>query len=233
MRIHLGNVDMIHSLSKLVRHEMENVRRQDRNINGMRNHRFTDHGGNVGPKHVCHMFRHLGRDFRAFDGFCDVGCGFGNPNITYSSIYPKKLSVAIDRDPLRIQALRERMPLHNVSIVALELDFVAGWRSGELDILHDKQMLYFINNINFTAVNYSFLQFFRRYAAPDSVVICYEELYKEYSNSRGTRNEWFPHIEKQSNYLVEVSTSDHTWRATGKRQRVHVYRRTHAVYNES
>ena len=185
----------------------------------------------MGPEHYCALLRKFGRsNLLRMDGFCDIGCGCGNPNPTYSSMYPTKLSVAVDVDPLKIHVLKARMHAHGAFIHPIQLDFVREWDSDELHQLHHKTVLYLLNNINFSSMNNAFLHFFRRHAAEDSAVICYSTLFPEYSNEQSTRSEWSPYIEMVDHYSVEVSPNDHYWRATGTIQQFYVYRRTSTIF---
>ena len=151
-------------------------------ISGMTTHDRGSHGGNVSPKHFCTLLSELTPSIvNSMEGFCDIGCGFGNPNIIFSRNFPHKISVGIDIDALRVTALKGRLVNHGIpstSINAIHMDFITGWCSDELSVLHCKKILYFMNNFNFTELNYSFLQFFKEYAGAGSLVLCYERLWR-------------------------------------------------------
>jgi hypothetical protein len=97
-----------------------------------------------------------------------------------------------------------RLANHDIPTTSIDaiihMDFVTGWCSDRLCALHHQKILYFMNNFNFTEVNYSFLQFFKTYAGPGSLVLCYEKLYPEYRNRNSTRCEWSAHMEKYLNW---------------------------------
>ena len=82
-----------------------------------------------------------------------------------------------------------------------------------------------MNNFNFTEVNYSFLQFFKTYAGPGSLVLCYEKLYPEYSNRNSTRCEWSAHMEKVFELDMKVEAKVFLWRVNDKELTVFVYRK--------
>lgn len=198
-------------------------------ISGMTTHDRGSHGGNVSPKHFCTLLSELTPSIvNSMEGFCDIGCGFGNPNIIFSRNFPHKISVGIDIDALRVTALKGRLVNHGIpstSINAIHMDFITGWCSDELSVLHCKKILYFMNNFNFTELNYSFLQFFKEYAGAGSLVLCYERLYPEYSNQNNTRCEWSAHMEKVLELDIVADVGELCWLGNEKELTVNVYRK--------
>lgn len=220
-------------ISAKFKQEEDELKSTDYGIIGQRTSDRCSHGGTVTAKHVnliLNIFRRVVgiRGLYVMDGFTDIGSGLGTFNLVYSLNYPSKINIAVDIDQNRIKALQNRCSNHGISpssLTTVTLDFVCDWDNERLNKLHGKRILYFLNNINFTTVNFAFLQFFRKHAAIGSYVICYVELFRHYSNPHNTRNEWATSIEMVWKSVINVSKDHFSWLATNKLMTVYIYKK--------